>query len=176
MPWIFVVACNCVYLSIVKQSWQTGQAKNKFLGQVNMKNNIPGWTIYIDEISNGVFKVTLTDRFGRKAEVVDNASAATIDKAKDYAFDIERKVSKSWNKFLFDFCVMNIGDINILTKRYDENVFGSWFVELADKRFVYDGRDFMLTKQIMQNGVWAESEEIKNDNISYSNFIVLLNS
>jgi len=141
-----------------------------------MKNNIPGWTIYIDEISNGVFKVTLTDSFGRKAEVVDDASDATIDKAKDYAFDIERKISKAWNKFLFDFCVMNISDTKILTRRYDENVFGSWFVELADKRFVYDGRDFMLTKEIKQNGVWTDSGEIKNDNMTYTNFIALLNS
>lgn len=141
-----------------------------------MKNNIPGWTIYIDEISNGVFKVTLRDSFGRKAEVVDDASDTTIDKAKDYAFDIERKVSKAWNKFLLDFCIMNIGATNILTKRHDENAFGSWFVELSDKRFVYDGRDFMLTKQIMNNGVWTDIEGIKSDNITYSKFINLLNS
>jgi hypothetical protein len=140
-----------------------------------MKNNIPGWTIYIDEISNGVFKVTLTDSFGRKAEVVDDASDTTINKAKGYAFDIERKVSKGWNKFLFDFCVMNIGDTNVLTKRYDEDVFGSWVVELADKRFVYDGRDFMLTKQILKNGAWTDSEEIKNGDITYSKYLNLLN-
>ena len=141
-----------------------------------MINNIPGWIIYIDEIANGVFKVTLIDSFGRKAEVVDDASDITINKAKDYAFDIERKVSKSWNEFLFDFCVLNIGDTNILTKRYDENVFGSWFVELADKRFVYDGRDFVLTRQIMKNGIYTDTEEIRNDDLTYSNYINLLNS
>jgi len=140
-----------------------------------MKNNIPGWTIYIDEISNGVFKVTLTDSFGRKAEVLDDASDSTIDKAKDYAFDIERQISKAWNKFLFDFCVINIGDTNILTKRYDENVFGSWFVEVLDKRFVYDGKEFVLTKQIMEKGVWVDKQEIKNADLTYSKFINLLN-
>lgn len=141
-----------------------------------MKNNIPGWTIYIDEISNGVFKVTLTDSFGRKAEVFDDASDAIIDKARDYAFDVERKVSKEWNKFLFNFCVLNIGDTNILTKRYDENVFGSWFVESSDKRIVYDGRDFILTKQAIKNDIWTVIEEIKNEDITYSKFIGLLNS
>lgn len=107
---------------------------------------------------------------------MDDASAATLDKAKDYAFDIERKVSKEWNKFLFDFCILNIGDTNILAKRYDENAFGSWFVELSEKRFIYDGRDFMLTKQILKNGAWTDSEEIKNESITYSNFIDLLNA
>lgn len=140
-----------------------------------MKNDIPGWTTCIEEISNGVFKVTLTDSFGRKAEVVDDASDATLDKAKDYAFDIERKVSKAWNKFLFDFCILNIDNTNILAKRYDEIAFGSWFVELSDTRFVYDGRDFMLTKQILNNGAWTDNKEIKNENIAYSNFIDLLN-
>lgn len=139
-----------------------------------MKNNIPGWTISIDEISNGVFKVTLTDNFGRKAEIVDVDAETTIDKAKDYVFDIEMKISKKWNKFLFDFCVMNIGDTNILSKRYDESDFSSWFVELADKRFVYDGRDFILTKQTMKDGAWADSRAIKNDDITYSNFLGLL--
>lgn len=43
---------------------------------------MPNWTIYIDEISNGVFKVKLTDSFGRKAKVVDNADDQTINKAK----------------------------------------------------------------------------------------------
>jgi hypothetical protein len=141
-----------------------------------MKNNIPGWTIHIDEISNGIFKVTLTDGSGRNAEVVDEASEATINKAKEYAFDIERKVSKQWNKFLFDFCILNIKDTNILTKRYDENVFGSWFVELPDKRFVYDGRDFLLKRQTEKDNVWIDNAEIKNDDINYSNFIELLNA
>ena len=131
-----------------------------------MKSNIPNWTIYIDEISNGVFKVTLTDSFGRKAEVVDNADDQTINKAKEYAFDIERKFSKSWNKFLFDLCVMNIDDKDIITKRYDENAFGSWFVELSKKRIVYDGREFALIKQGLQNRVWTDEDAIKENNLN----------
>jgi hypothetical protein len=141
-----------------------------------MKNNIPGWTIYIDEISNGVFRVTLTDSSGRKAEVVDDASDAAINKAKGYAFIIERKVSKEWNEFLFDFCILNIGDTNVLTKRYDENVFGSWFVEPLDKRVVYDGRNFLLKRQTLKNNCWTDNEEIKSDDITYSNFVDLLNA
>lgn len=69
---------------------------------------------------------------------------------------------------------MNIGDTNILTKRYDDSDFGSWLVELADKRFVYDGRDFLLTKQTIKGGAWAASRAIKNDDITYSNFLELL--
>ncbi|OPZ96691.1 MAG: hypothetical protein BWY70_01693 [Bacteroidetes bacterium ADurb.Bin408] len=69
---------------------------------------------------------------------------------------------------------MNIGDTNILTKRYDESDFGSWFVESANNRFVYDGKAFILTKQTMKNGAWAASRAIKNDDITYSNFLELL--
>ena len=42
------------------------------------KKSIPGWTINIDEISNGVFKVTLTDGYEQKAEILDNATDEKI--------------------------------------------------------------------------------------------------
>jgi len=45
-----------------------------------IQKSLPGWTTKINEISNGVFKVTLVDSYGRKAEVVGNATDETIDK------------------------------------------------------------------------------------------------
>ncbi len=49
-----------------------------------MRKDLPRWKTNIDEISNGVFKVTLTDADGRKAEIIDNATDETIDKAIEF--------------------------------------------------------------------------------------------
>lgn len=57
-------------------------------------NRLPGWSIKIDETSHGVFKVVLTDQFGRKAEVTDNATNETIERAINDAFGIEKQISK----------------------------------------------------------------------------------
>ena len=78
--------------------------------------SLPGWTTKIDEISNGVFKVTLTDTFGRVAEVIDNASDETINKAYSDAFEIEKQASKNWNKFLYDLCISHLAGTKITTK------------------------------------------------------------
>ena len=140
-----------------------------------MQNNIPGWTIKADEFSPGVFRVTLTDKDGRRAEVVDNATDAAIDLAKDYAFDIEKKLKRPWNKFLYDFCLLNIGDRPISTKGYNDLAFGSWIVELNNQRLIYDGKDFWLIYQTRDNGEWSDKTIIKYDEIKYTNFIGLIN-
>lgn len=90
-------------------------------------------------------------------------------------FDFERKTSKSWNKFLFEFSLMNIERSNILTKHYDENTFGSWFIELSEKRFIYDGKDYIFIKQSLKNKIWTDEKSIKNEDLNYSNFMSLLN-
>src|SRR6185312_16697019 len=110
-------------------------------------NSLPGWTTKIDEISNGVFKVTLTDKFGRKAEVVDNATDETIDKTLSYAFDIEKKVSSNWNKFLFDLCLLRLKDKTITKESYNDKDFGSWLIEVVDKRLLYLGKESWLVSQ-----------------------------
>src|SRR6476620_8397284 len=103
------------------------------------QKSLPGWKTQIDEISNGVFKVTLIDSYGRKAEVVDNATDETIEKTLSYAFDIERKVSTNWNKFLFDFCLLRLTDKAITKEFCNDKDFGSWHIEVGDKRILYLG-------------------------------------
>lgn len=128
--------------------------------------SLPGWTTKIDEISNGVFKVTLTDKFGRKAEVVDNATEETIDKTLSYAFDIERKVSSNWNKFLFDFCLLRLKDKAITNKSYNDINFGSWLIEFVDKRFLYLGKESWLVSQTRSDNKWFDNFIIKDDELT----------
>ena len=72
------------------------------------KDLLPGWTLEVDEISNGVFKVILKNALGHKAEIIDDVTDGTIEKAKSYAFDIERQISKNWNLFLYNFCLLRL--------------------------------------------------------------------
>lgn len=139
------------------------------------KKSIPGWTINIDEISNGVFKVTLTDAYGRKAEIIDNATDETIEKAIGDAFDIEKQISQKWNLFLYDLAVQKLSDTDIKNKEYNNEVFGSWFIERQDKRLVYDGKDSWLIFQINAKGDWKDLEIIKKDELKYSNFVRQIN-
>jgi hypothetical protein len=139
------------------------------------KKSIPGWTINIDEISNGVFKVTLTDAYGRVAEIVDNATDETIEKAIGDAFDIEKQISQNWNLFLYELAVEKLADKDIEGKEYNENVFGSWFIERKDKRLVYDGEDSLLIFQTKTKNDWTDIEIVKKDELEYSNFVRQLN-
>ena len=139
------------------------------------KKSIPGWTIYIDEISNDVFKITLTDAYGRKAEIIDNATDETIEKAIGDAFDIEKQISQNWNLFLYDLVVQKLADKDIKDKQYREKAFGSWFIERQDKRLIYDGKDSWLIFQTKNKGDWKDIDTIKNDDLKYSDYIKLLN-
>jgi hypothetical protein len=135
------------------------------------KKSIPGWTINIDEISNGVFKVTLTDGYGRKAEIIDNAIDETIDRAIGDAFDIEKQISLNWNLFLYDLAVQKLTNIDIKKKEYNDKAFGSWFIEIQDKRLVYDGKDSWLIFKTKTKGDWTDLDTIKKDELKYSNFV-----
>lgn len=139
------------------------------------KKSIPGWAINIDEISNGVFKVTLTDAYGRKAENVDNATDETIERTIGDAFDIEKQISKNWNLFLYDLAIQKLGDADITIKEYNDKVFGSWFIEKQNKRVVYDGKDAWLIFQTKNKGDWTDIDTIKKDELKYSNFVRQIN-
>lgn len=75
------------------------------------KHMLPGWTFKVDEFSPGVYRITMTDPDGRKAEIVDDCNDATVDKCIGYAFDIEKQTKRNWNKFLFDFSNLKLADV-----------------------------------------------------------------
>lgn len=136
---------------------------------------IPGWIINIEEISNGVFKVTLTDSFGHKAEIIGTATDETIEKAIGYAFSIEKQSSQNWNLFLYDLATQKLNGINIQNKEYNNNAFGSWFIENQNKRLVYNGKDSWLTLQAKIKGDWTDIDIIQKDDLKYSHFVRQIN-
>ncbi|MDR6967244.1 hypothetical protein J2X31_001251 [Flavobacterium arsenatis] len=140
------------------------------------KKSIPGWTVYIDEVSNGMFKVTLKDSYGHKAEIIDNATDETIERAIGDAFDIEKQISQNWNLFLYNLTVQKLVDKDINNKEYNDKVFGSWFIERQNKRLVYDGKDSLLIFQTKIKNDWTDIDIIKKDEMKYLNFVRQINN
>lgn len=138
------------------------------------QKSLPGWTTKIYEISNGVFKVTLADNYRRKAEVIDSATDETIDRALSDAFDIERQVSKNWNKFLYDLCLLRLTDGSITSNSYDGKGFGSWLIEVDDKRFIFLGKESWLISQIKSNNQWFDNFIIKENELTYKTLSLFL--
>lgn len=139
------------------------------------QKSLPGWTTKIDEISNGVFKVTLVDNYGRKAEVIDNATDETIDRTLSDAFNIERQVSKNWNKFLYDFCLYRLAGDSITKSSYNDKDFGSWLIEVGDKRLLFLGKESWLVSQIKSDSEWFDNYIIKDNELTYKTVSLFLN-
>jgi hypothetical protein len=126
------------------------------------KDILPGWTFKADEFSPGVYRITLTDQDGRKAEIVDDCNDATVDKCVGYAFDIEKQTKRNWNKFLFDFSNLKLTDLKTDVNEYHDKAFGSWTIQTKDKRLLLDGKDGWLIYEEKQNGDWVDKEIIKD--------------
>lgn len=139
------------------------------------KKSIPGWTITINEVSNGVFRVTLTNTDGHKVEITDTAIDEVIERAVSDAFEIEKQISKNWNLFLYDLAIQELRYIDIKTSQYTDNEFGSWLIERRHKRLVYEGRDSELTFQTNLGGYWESEPKTTKDNLGYSNFVEQIN-
>ena len=136
---------------------------------------LPGWTLTFNEVSNSVYKVTLTDKFGRQISTTDTDLEQAIKTCESYAFDIERQISKSWTKFLFDTCILKLWDKTIIEKQYHEETFGSWYI-LLDNRIVLDNRDAVFYIQAYKEGIWIDKQSIKLKDLAYDNFIAALSS
>ncbi|TNE82524.1 MAG: hypothetical protein EP332_00045 [Bacteroidetes bacterium] len=137
--------------------------------------SIPGWTSHIEEISNGVYKVSYTDAHGRKAEAMGTSFKQTIDKAASDAFDIEKQISENWNLFLFELAVQTLAEENLCESEYSDKAFGSWHISKQDNRLVYDGKDALLIFETRTKGRWNAINTIPNAILSYSDFIGQLN-
>jgi hypothetical protein len=126
-----------------------------------------------DEVSNNVYKVKLTDHYGRQAETTDTELENAVTTVEAFAFDIQKQISNGWNKFLYDTCIIKFGDKKIIEKQYDDKAFGSWYILLTDNRILLDGRDFIFCIQVYKND-WVDTTTIKLSELTYDNFVTAI--
>jgi hypothetical protein len=123
-----------------------------------------------DEVSNNVYKVTLTDHFGRQAETTDSDLENAVTTVEAFAFDIQKQISNGWNKFLYDTCIIKLGDKKIIEKQYHDEAFGSWYILLTDNRILFEGRDFIFCIQVYKD-YWVDTTTIKLSDLTYDDFV-----
>jgi len=70
------------------------------------------------------------------------------------------------NKFLFQYCLSQMA--MYIFCNYDDNSFGSWYIELLCKRIIYDGRDGYFIIQYKSEGKWEDYTMISRNDLSYS--------
>jgi len=141
----------------------------------NATEILPGWTFTFDEVSNNIYRVTLTDKFGRQTSTTDTDLEQAIKTCESYAFEIERQISKGWTKFLFDTCILKLGDKTIIEKQYHEETFGSWYI-LLDKRIILDNREAVFCVQKCNENNWIDTQSIKLKDLTFNNFIAVISS
>ncbi|MBD1392417.1 hypothetical protein [Mucilaginibacter glaciei] len=138
------------------------------------ENIFPGRAFKIDEVSNGVFNFVMTDSDGRKAETT-GLFDESFEKVKNFAFDIEKQISKNWNLFLFDLCMLEVNNGEAFETDYNNQAFGSWYIRLENRMLVYNGKDSCLISRRQLLGNWNDVEELPKSELSYLNSIELLN-
>ena len=119
--------------------------------------------------------MTLTDSFGRQAETTDIDLEKAIETVESYAFDIQKQISKGWNKFLYDTCIVKLGDKKIIEKQYHDETFGSWYILLTDNRILLDGRDLLFCIQVYKND-WVDTTTINLSELTYDIFVTAIKS
>lgn len=132
---------------------------------------LPGWLLSINEESNCVYKIILQDAYGRKVEITDTEIDNTIQRAISDAFEIEKQISENWNRFLFELCVQNLDYGDTISKEYNNQAFGSWYLETPYKRLVYDGENNWLLFQVKLEDNWKDVEIIQKEGLAYSDLV-----
>ena len=103
-----------------------------------------GWIISYHEVSNNVYRVTLTDINGRQSACTDSNINCAIETCLSYALDIKKHLKIGLPRFLFDLCRFKLSNKQIISEDYNAEVFGNWIICLSNKRIIYDGKDGIL--------------------------------
>lgn len=134
----------------------------------NISVLVDNWTLNFDEVSNNVFQVELTDKFGRKSGTTDHDLESAIETCISYAFDIEKQLGNSINKFTYDTFKYFLADQKLLVDNYSDKDFGSWIIENNRKRIILDGRDFLLSLQSqLEIDNWTDDFSIKLTDLTF---------
>lgn len=124
-----------------------------------------------DEVSNNVYKVELTDAFGRKAGTTDHELDRAIETCLSYAFDIEKQLNNPLNKFIYDTFKYFLSDQTPLSDNYSGKDFGSWIIEKNEKRITLDGKESLLALQSQTaSNVWIDDFTMKVKEVTFEQF------
>lgn len=137
---------------------------------------LPNWILRFNEVSNNVYYVSLTDSFGRVATSTDDDIYNAIKVCEEYAFDIEKQISKNWKDFLFEYTMLKLKDADSLCNGMNGYAYGSWSIKVNEKIFFYDGRDeILIVKKINADSFNYRAVALKDfsfkDFNSYIDFI-----
>lgn len=135
---------------------------------------LPGWRLFFEEVSNNVYEITLLDESARQAGIKGYDLEGGIRQCAEYAFDIEKQINKNWNEFTFEAALIELTGREILTKRFDNNTFGSWFIELANERIIGDGKESLLIKQKKVESEWQDEAIFNLKNLTYKQFLIAI--
>jgi hypothetical protein len=72
---------------------------------------------------------------------------------------------------LFELSVQNLYYGDTISKEYNNQAFGSWYLENPDKRLVYDGKDNRLLFLVKLEDNWKDIEIIQKENLAYSDLV-----
>jgi hypothetical protein len=143
------------------------------------KNNpelFAGWTLEAKEVSNGVTFFEMTDSNGCQVSCKDDNYERGLNNCISFAFDVEKQISRNWNKFLYELFKYELNNLEFIEDKYSELVFGSWIISLEKKRIILDGKESELIlqkKNIFKN--WSEVKSIKLNNVTFENITELKN-
>jgi hypothetical protein len=138
-----------------------------------LNSYLPGWTMTISEVSNGVYRVLVRDRQGRSVELTDADLELATAKAQGDAFLIEKQISSNWSRFLFELSVLLLQDLHV-EKAYQEMHFGSWTIEWRKMRLLYDGKDSWLILQQRENDIWDDKLITTKDDLTLETLLNLI--
>jgi hypothetical protein len=137
------------------------------------KNNpelFAGWTLETSEVSNGVTFFEMTDLNCCKVSCTDEDYERGLNNCISFAFDIEKQITRNWNKFLFELFKYELRGFKLLENSYSDIDFGSWIISIKKKRIILDGKESELIiqkKSLFKN--WSQVKSIKTANIVFEN-------
>ena len=144
----------------------------------NFKSLFPQWTLTINEVSNNVYQFNASSKLGNQAELTDSDYDAGLKRIIEDTFDLEWQICKEPNKLIFDICLSQLDSHSIIEKRYEPTSFGSWIIQLKNRRIILDGKDSVLNLD-KKSGIlathWTNERSLQlKDGLSYADLELFL--
>ncbi len=131
---------------------------------------LPGWRLEIREVSNSVYNVQLRDAHGRISETTSTDIDEACITCANYAFDIERQISRNWSKFLYELCLLELRDVML---RHEANTPG-WTVQTTRKKISLVSGAESLKIELHDDGRMIDEQAHATRDITYAAFVHLI--